>query len=156
MKMNGKIYKVGFFVLLIINIALVSFVALKRQGSFMKRDMRERLSNQLGLDESQKKAFMDMAKLHREKIREIDNQERALLETYFDFLIKPDSLNSKNEILQQIQVLKKAKVLATYKHFEELKEICSDEQQAEFEAFMKRVIPMISGGQRRGNKKPPR
>lgn len=156
MKMNGKIYKVGFFVLLIINIALVSFVVLKRQGSSMKRDMRERLSNQLALDESQKMAFMNMAKQHREKIREIDNQERTLLETYFDFVINPDSTNSKEEILERIQVLKKAKVLATYNHFQELKGICNDEQQVKFEAFMKKVIPMISGGQRRGTRKSPR
>ncbi|MEO9483675.1 MAG: hypothetical protein ABJG47_09530 [Ekhidna sp.] len=151
--MSGKIFKIGFFVLLIINIALVSLLVAKRPGGPGKGDMRDRLSNQLGLDESQKATFMDMAQAHRNKIREIEKREGELIKSYFDHILNPESIRSKDVILEEIQALKKAKLLATYQHFEALKGICTEEQQVKFEAFMNKVIPMISGGRRHRMKK---
>lgn len=154
MKMNRNIYKIGFFVLLTINVAFVSFIVLKPKRGFKREDMRERLSKELGLSEEQKTLFMDMAKAHREKIRALDDTEAELIKSYFSLVTSPDSTLNKTELLAQIQVLKTQKIESTYRHFESLREICTEDQQAQFEQFMDRVVPMISGSHRRAMRKP--
>lgn len=152
--MNRNIYKIGFFVLLAINMAFVSFIVLKPKRGFKREDMRERLSKELGLSAEQKSLFMDMAKAHREKIRALDANEAELIKSYFSFVTSPDSTNNKVAILAEIQALKAQKIETTYKHFESLREICNEDQQVQFEQFMDRVVPMISGNHRRTMRKP--
>ncbi len=153
--MSGKIYKIGFFVLLAINVAVVSVIVVKRPGRHHERgDIRERLSNQLGFDDSQKATFMERAQMHRDKIRMLEKKERELVKAYFNHIQNPDSTRSKESILSQIQDIKADKLQSTFDHFESIKEICTEEQQVNFEAFMNKVIPMISGAQRHRMKKP--
>ncbi len=146
MKMSGKIYKIGFFVLLIINIAFVTLIVIKRPPN--RQDMRERLSKRLGFDESQKETFIAMADGHRAEIDAIDKRESELIKSYFGLILSPDSTSNKEMMLEEIQSLKKEKLLITYEHFDSLKAICNQDQLAEFEEFMNRVIPMISRGPR--------
>lgn len=144
--MSGKIYKIGFFILLIINIAFVSLIVIKRPPN--RQDMRERLSNRLGFDESQKRIFMAMADEHRAEIDLIDKRESELIKSYFGLILSPDSTKNKELILEEIHSLKREKLLITYEHFDSLKAICSEDQLAEFEEFMNKIVPMISRGPR--------
>lgn len=151
--MNRKIYAIGFYILLVVNIAIVTIFLLKPKGQDRMRNMRQRVSKELGLTESQRATFSDLAEAHREKIRDLDAQEADLIKTYFDAIVQPQATSS-DSILNAITGIKEQKILTTYAHFEAVKELCGDENQVNFERFYNRVMPMLTGSGRRGVRKP--
>ncbi len=153
--MNKKIYPIGFFLMLAINIALISFIALSpsKTQHERKRGMKDHIGSQLGLSDEQKATFEQMVKNHRLRIRDIELQERALIGTYFKNLTVEEPISS-DSVLAEINTLKKQRIQITYQHLEDLKSLCNEEQLEKFDTVLQRIIPMLTGSPGRRIKRP--
>ncbi|MTI22210.1 hypothetical protein E1176_14355 [Fulvivirga sp. RKSG066] len=148
--MNNKIYKIGFFVLLVINITIVALIVFKPMRSMKGRGIKQEITKELGFTEEQKATFDNLVKSHRKTMRDIDMRERKLVKTYFDQLTAGTIDNSdQEEKLEEILLLKRKKIEDTYAHFEELKSICTEEQIDEFEEVLSRIVPRLTNAPKR-------
>ncbi|WP_424961309.1 hypothetical protein [Ekhidna sp.] len=142
--MNNKLYKIGFFALLIINIGLVVLFIFKPKPHMRQRGAREQISQKLAFSDEQEKQFGEMVEIHRQAIREILKEERTLVRSYFEQLSITTGSEDKELLLRQIMKLKKDKIVLTYNHFEKLKSICNEEQLAKFDEVIADVIPRLA------------
>lgn len=148
--MNNRIYKIGFFVLLVINILIVVMIVFKPMRSLKGRGIKHEITTELGFTEEQKTTFETMVKKHRQTMRDIDMRERKLVKSYFDQLTVETTSNSdQEEKLEEILLLKRKKIEDTYAHFEELKSICTEEQIDELEEVLSRIVPRLTNAPKR-------
>lgn len=145
--MNKPIYKIGFFVLLAINIGLVVLFSLgpkrpPQRPQAHQMGIKEEIARELDLSEEQKADFDQMAMAHREKMNQLEHRLTPLMQAYFEQLTQENPENE--EILEQIQSLNRQKIEVTYRHFEELKGICTDRQLERFDEVMAKILPALS------------
>lgn len=155
--MNSKMYKTGFFVLLVINIALVILFVSGPKPPPQESGIKDEISRELGFTEEQKVMFDQMAINHREAIRELENKERELVRSLFEELALENTPGDKEELLHKIVQLERDKIAITYNHFEELKGICNEEQLTKFNRVIEQVVPLLTNSSAKPMKpdKPP-
>ncbi len=146
--MNKKIYPIGFFLMLIVNISLAVFI-FQSPKEFPKREkgrsMRDRIGAELGFSDEQKTMFEQMVKSHREEMRAIEKQERLLVSSYFKNISLDKTDFSSDSVINQINQLKGQKIKATYQHLQKLKGLCTEEQLENFDQVLQRITPRLSG-----------
>lgn len=152
--MNSKMYRIGFFALLTINIALMVLFVLgpkppRPEGGGPESGIKDEISRELGFTEAQKARFDEMAINHREAIRSLEDRERKLIKTFFEQLASTNANGNKEEQLQEILQLERDKIMVTYNHFEELRGICNEEQLTRFDKVMERVVPVLTNSSER-------
>ncbi|GAA0877195.1 hypothetical protein GCM10009119_01630 [Algoriphagus jejuensis] len=161
--MNKSIYRIGFFILLVVNIALLVlfYFGPKRPPQRLQPNqagIKDQLAMDLGFSEEQKARFDKMAMDHRDKVSRLENRERNLMDAYFDQLTKEDSEAEREQLLDEIQAINREKIEFTYSHFVELRGICTEEQLGKFDDALARILPALTnsgpGGPPPGN--PPR
>lgn len=149
--MSSQMYKVGFFILIAMNVLLVLVFTLKPAPSHQRRDKKDELGNELRLSEEQKLAFDEMVINHREAIHHLENQERELLSSFFEQLSPENQNENKEALLQEILQVEKDKIMITFNHFEELRGICSEEQLTKFDKVIQQAFPMMKNSGERPN-----
>ena len=76
-------YRIGFLILLVINVALVVMFVMRPRPPMGQVGIKEEISRELNFTETQKAAFDEMAKAHRESIRALERQEHKLMKSFF-------------------------------------------------------------------------
>jgi len=147
--MNNNIYKIGFFILLVVNVALVVFLVLEPKRSPHSQGIKDEISRELGFTEEQRTRYDEMAMIHREKVNEIEKRERILIRSFFNQLALENTSTEKEKLLDEILVLNRKKITATYTHFEQLKKICTEEQLTKFDKVISRIIPVLTNSSER-------
>lgn len=155
--MGNKVYKIGFISLLVLNILLTLVIwrgpkpPLQGGGD---ADFKNRISEDLGLSEEQEEKYFASAMVHQQEMSALQQNHRKLVKEYFDFLKLSDvDEKEKKEKLEAIAKTESRKAEITFKHFEELKAICNEEQQEAFENIVKNLQQvLVRGG---GNSPPP-
>lgn len=147
--MNSKIYRIGFFALLAINIVLMVLFILgpkppRPEHGRPQRDIKDQISHELGFTEEQKAKYDEMALKHREAIRNLEGRERKLMKSFFGQLASENSNQDKETSLEEIVQLERDKIMVTYNHFEELKGICNVEQLKRFDKVLSRIVPLLT------------
>jgi len=156
--MNSKIYKIGFFILVVVNIVLVVVFTMRPKMPISQEGIKDHISQDLQFNKEQTEIFEEMAKNHREAMRDLERKEQDLVRSFFHHLSLNHPEGDKEVMLQEILQLKKDKIMITYMHFEELKGICNEEQLAGFDNVLKRVVPILtnSPGKAMNPGRPPR
>jgi|TARA_R110002096_G_scaffold5078_9_gene23616 hypothetical protein len=151
--MKNKIFKIGFFCLLIIN-GVLAFVMLNHPrppmpGPQAKADLMFKISNELNLSESQKESFFTSAENHQKGMAMIERQQKRLVKEYFEYLKMPIvDEEAKAEKLNEIALKEAEKINMTFAHFEELKSLCKDEQKETFNGIISEVQQILLGERR--------
>lgn len=143
--MNNKAYRIGFFVLLVINVALVMFFISMPKPPSPGANIMEEVSSKLGFNEEQKNRFVAMAKLHREQMMALNKQERELTRKYFSHLRQEDQEGQLQDLVNSIQTVQESKLKLTYNHFEEVKTICNADQIAHFDDLLDDIMRVLTG-----------
>jgi len=148
MTMNNKMFKIGFFILLVLNIVLMTLFVmapkpLRPESGRSQSSIKDEISSELGFTEEQKVRFDEMAMNHREAIRNLEGQERSLMKSFFGRLVSENTNQEKEILLGQIVQLERDKIEITYAHFEELKGICTGEQLTRFDKVLSRIVPIL-------------
>ncbi|MEQ8711958.1 MAG: hypothetical protein RIC80_03020 [Cyclobacteriaceae bacterium] len=159
---NRSVYKIGFFVMLAINLTVIAFVFTsssrppRAPGMSHQKDIKEEISSILKLSAEQKEQYYKSAMEHREKLRLIERSLKERAEQYLGFLRLDDPQEAEmNSVLSELSELEIAKIEATYEHFEQLRDICTAPQLADFDQVMDQVITVLLND-RKNNPPPPR
>ncbi|MEQ9217283.1 MAG: hypothetical protein RLO17_04530 [Cyclobacteriaceae bacterium] len=142
--MNNKMYRIGFFILLVINIGLVVMFVMRPRPPIGQVGIKEEISRELNFTETQKATFDEMAKAHRESMRELDRHEHQLMKSFFGQLSSDRAGDNNDSLLQEIIQLEKEKITVTYTHFEELKALCDEDQRTRFDQVINKIIPVLT------------
>lgn len=153
------IYKIALAIMVIIN-AILIFILVQgpphlRGPNDGNGRMIDRISLRLDLDDQQKKELFMMAKVHRDSMNKIDQEQRKLVKHYLSLLkVAQGQIERKDSLMNQIQSFEAAKIDFTYQHFEELKSICTVEQLVLFDDLVDEISGVLLGDKH--NAPPPR
>ncbi len=147
--MNSKMYKIGFFILLALNMVLMVLFVMgpkppRPEKGRPESGIKDEISHELGFTDEQKVKFDEMAINHREAIRNLEGRERKLMKSFFEQLASENSNQKKESLLGEIVQLERDKIMVTYNHFEELKGICNVEQLTRFDKVLSRIVPILT------------
>ncbi|MBU2887761.1 hypothetical protein KO507_18500 [Gilvimarinus agarilyticus] len=155
--MNNKAYQIGFFTLLAVNLVWVILFSFRPKPHARQSDIKDNIGQELDFNPDQKAAFDKMAMQHQQTIRKIDKEEQELVSTFFDQLLPDADQTDHDQILSQILQLEKDKIMVTYHHFEDLKDLCNEEQVKKFDQVLQHILPRLtrSSGQQGKPERPP-
>lgn len=153
-----QFYKYATWALLVVNVAILSFFLLTKPhpkggpGGGPRgeaRSLETEAVQLLQLDQTQEDAFLQLAREHGKQLRALNQEERNELRRYFDYLIQEGDSTSSRSILEQVKHLEGQKVSITYDHFKAVQELLRDDQQENFERFMRKALRLLLVEERR-------
>lgn len=136
---TSNFYKYLSILLLILNIAALSFIFLGRKGHLMNKGA----AHMLQLNTDQQELFDASAIKHHESIQTINSKHAETLKTYFETLTGNELITLKDSLLTEINTLEKSKLEITYNHFKEIKSLLNEDQLPEFDNFMEHMLRRI-------------
>lgn len=155
------LYKIGFFSLLILNIALIVFLISRRpfhrlpphngQPPFMQEAIET-----LQLKDEQIAEFQALAKEHGEEMKALQTKQTEAIARYFETLKDESQAAESENLLNAIKDLETEKVTHTRKHFEDVKNILNDDQLKNYPMFVDRAIEALLGNSKNAPTPPPR
>jgi len=134
-----QFYKYATWGMLGLNLTLLALFFFGRPPG----GMGQRAIETLRLDEAQHADFLTSAKSHDALMQELLKKQHILLKPYFQQLIKPKISVDEQQLWAKMQQLESQKIQSTYQHFKEIKNILKEEQKADFELFMNRMLERI-------------
>lgn len=143
------LYKTAIGGLLLLNLILVSFLWLGRPGA--KRGNLQSAVEGFEMTKSQNEEFLTSVDLHQTTIRQLEEEQRELVRSYFDQL-KSDTVANFEQPPAALLNLEQRKIGRTYRHFLDLKKILNPEQLEYYPTFLDSALRMILD---KSKKKPP-
>ena len=137
-----KFYKYAAFGLLVLNVSMLAFFFLTRPGPGRGGPQKPAIEH-LGLDDAQHEEFLKFAHQHEDKMIIIEDQQKELLQAYFNTLVIASNTLDLPSTLERLTQLEKQKVELTYQHFSEIKAILKPNQIKDFESFMKHILKRL-------------
>ncbi|MDF3077026.1 MAG: hypothetical protein K0S09_915 [Sphingobacteriaceae bacterium] len=129
--------------LVVLNVACLAFIVLGRPKPPLER-FDKQIIRSLNLNQEQVQTFNKLKDQHHGRMTEIDEQMKQPFEEYFGLLNRSGDQTKKDSLEIVLASLYKQKVDATYEHFDEIKKICSPEQQKGFEKIIPSLMQVIS------------
>lgn len=143
---ESRFYKISTLVLLIINIGLITFFIInkpKHPPMEGNTPFQQSAKNILHLTEEQDKAFVQLANQHMQLMRTINKDQADLLKPHFSTILNDSSQMIPTETLEQFSALERKKVVNTYQHFLDIKDMLTPEQMPHFKHFMNQAVQRI-------------
>ena len=151
----------AFVVLITLNVAtLTTFWLLKEKRAHIPNTplsgVLDFLVKELQFDSVQKQRLVQLREKHQQTMMDIRKGNRELKDAFFDLLQQPDINDSTVEKAAKASLLydERAEIL-TFRHFQQIRNICSEEQKKKFDAIIKQVLRMMAPPQRGGLHGPP-
>lgn len=148
-------------ILVLVNIALLSYFLWYKPTQRHSRPEKSRdmmsysLENEVGFDENQMKQYLQLKEDHKSKIKPLFEEMYASKLRFYKYLQQPAHDSVINSASKEIGEKQKAIDLQFFSHFNELKMICTPEQQPKFDSLILRVVNKISQPfHKRSNRKP--
>lgn len=136
---STQFYKYATCIMVLLNLTILGFLFFRnphgRKGS--------RAIDTLKLDRQQHAAFLISAKQHETLMKGLMEKQQVLLKPYFQQLINADGKVDEIQLLVTMHQLESQKIQSTYQHFKEVKAVLKEEQIADFELFMNRMLKKI-------------
>lgn len=157
---RNKIYVSLIGLLLLSNLALVAFFVMNkpekreihkdRPGSYMK----DALKNEVGFNDEQMAAFDKMVDQHRQQMRPMFEDITKTKESFYKLLTQPRTPDTiLNVAAQQIGEKQKSIDIKIFNHFQNIRQLCTPEQQPAFDSLIQRVVHRMIFPMRRGDPK---
>ncbi|RYY88220.1 MAG: hypothetical protein EOO15_09650 [Chitinophagaceae bacterium] len=137
---------IGVTALVLLNIALMATIWLQQRSdkpgnAGPRPGDRNPLASELRFDSAQRKAFDTLRAKHFALNQQYRENMRALKDQYFDGIktgAAPDQ-----QIAAQIAALQTTIDSTTYRHFAEVRALCSDDQKEDFDRLLRRIINAV-------------
>jgi Spy/CpxP family protein refolding chaperone len=132
--------------LLILNLFTIGFVVTERMGPPGHGGPWRYVSNTLELTPHQQDLYIQMRDRHRGEMRRLTGEYRKLLYPYLTLLgeATPDP-ERKAALEAQLAGIERIKVQVTFAHFQELRSVCTPEQQQRFPEMIPRLADVLCG-----------
>ena len=147
---RNKWWAIAILLLVVMNVATLTTLWLikdKRPGppTDPKSGVVDFLVKELGFDSVQKQKLIVLRNEHQDKIKELRKHNRDAKDAFFALLQQadtPDSVIEKAAIAST--VYDKETDILTFKHFQQIRNLCTAEQKKKFENVIEEVLRMIS------------
>lgn len=160
---RNKFLVMAFVVLITLNVAtLTTFWLLKEKRTDLpvtpRSGVLDFLVKELQFDSVQKQKLMQLREKHQQQIMDIRKENRELKDAFFELLQQPDIADSAVEKAAQASLVYDVQAeIFTFRHFQQIRSMCSDAQKKKFDAIIKQVLRMMAPPQRGGpQRQPPR
>jgi len=130
--------------LLILNGGVIAFLLLDRNAPPRPPQLFEVITERLHFDENQEKKFFDLRDEHRSAMDRLDADFEAALKNYLQ-LLADDTISAQvqDSLENVIASIEKVKASTTLNHFQQVKELCSPEQKAEFDNLIPELMRVL-------------
>ena len=145
---KNKILVLAVILLMVANIALLATIWLTHNKQRPPRGTPDDyLIKELGLNDEQQTKYHDLVKQHRRQSEEIRGQVKDARHELFKMLSQPGIADSTKKtaadnIAKQLEQLD----LLTFDHFQQVRAICTPQQQKKFDEIIEDVLQMIASG----------
>lgn len=160
---KNKWWLIAVIVLLAINTATLTIFWLERKGQGLLLGSRPKgaeaqafLIKELALDSIQQVQYLELVKAHRTSTNEIKKELKNAKDAFFNLL--GDSTASEATVKQAADSASTVETqidLLTFKHFQQIRSICTPAQKAKFDSVIKTVVRMMGPNQQRPQGRPP-
>lgn len=148
---NAKPWKWMVTVLAILNIVLIITIWRKPDGPPHHGPRGEggpakMIIEELKLSPAQIQQFNQLKEAHHSSVVELRDKGKALRESFFALLKeeKPDEVKA-SQLADSISINQRQIEMVTFKHFEDVRQLCDEEQEKSFNNIIGEVTRMMSG-----------
>ncbi len=158
---RNKWWGIAFLVLLALNIATLSAFWLlkdKRNGPppAQRSGVVDFLVTELGLDSAQSNTLKELNEIHQRDMKEIRRNNREAKNSFFDLLSEPTVTDSVLHLAAENAVKYEVETdMLTFRHFQKIRQLCTDEQKEKFDQVIKQVLRMMAPPQPGNRNGPP-
>jgi protein CpxP len=146
---RNRSWAIAFLLLIAFNIATLATFWLVREkqpmpGPAQREGVVDFLVKELGFDSVQKQKLVRLRDEHQQQMMNVRKDNRAAKDTFFALLQKDTVTDSELEKAAQASTIadQRADVL-TFRHFQEIRKLCTPEQQKKFNDVLEQVLRMI-------------
>lgn len=118
--------------LLAINTVLIISLVTKKEVRPMHEGPRNLIIEKLHFSNNQITQYDQYIQWHRHEIRTREKQIMDIKNELYQTLLQPDTLHKKDELMKELGILQQQIEEIHYKHFMDIKHLCSAEQQKDF------------------------
>jgi Spy/CpxP family protein refolding chaperone len=143
---RSKVFLTIIGILLVANIAMVSFFLLKKDTKREKRPDRKAiitnfLKTEIGFDTAQLQQYDTLSNRHRAYMKKMFDSSRITKDNQFKELTTANfSDSAMNNIADRSAAFQKAMELRTFNHFKKIRLLCTPEQQPKFDSLFDKVL----------------
>lgn len=132
-------------ILIIANIATLTFFWIGHVKNQKENSPKEFLSKKLNFSESQKNAYFKLAKEHNESAKTIRDQIKIDKENLFQ-LLKSDTINDsvRNSSAMKVSLSIQSLDILTFEHFRKVRAICTEEQKPIFDELIQKMVNAVN------------
>lgn len=131
--------------LLICNIVLIAFLVIgKPHHPRNIEGPKKMIVEKLSFDENQINAYDELINSHQETINGLDADLKVLKKELYSLLPKDGSDLERNEIIQKISEIQKTIELNHFKHFQDIKALCNEDQIEKFNNLSKELSKIFA------------
>ena len=136
-----KFYQLAALLLFLLNVGFVLFgmrhPPQKGNGPAVK------MIKELSLDDSQKASFMEMGRKHHEDLLQLNQEQKAVLQKYFQQLPNDYTEVNSSEQLSSICRIEERKIDLTYSHLQDIYKLLNPEQQGLYKPMIEEALTSI-------------
>lgn len=150
---RNKVLSLLVLVLLLTNVLLLVFFVWAKPASKTNKNTRgevtQILEKEVGFNAQQMEQYKQLKDQHWDKMRPYFGEMRTAKDNFYKLLNEasvPDSVV--NSAADAIAAKQKQLDLQTFRHFQQVKAICTPEQQPKFDSLVQQVIKRMSGSRR--------
>ena len=137
-------------ILIVANIALLAYFLWFKPNQRNTRPEKNRdmmaysLENVVGFDQTQLKRYQQMKEEHKTKIKPLFEDMHATKMLFYKYLQQTAPDSAINNAATAIGEKQKAIDLQIFRHFNELRTVCTPQQQPRFDSLIQRVVNKMS------------
>lgn len=151
---KNKVLLIIVGVLLLVNLGvLLLFVNMKQGGRSRERvrqGMTEVLEKKAGFSPQQLKAYQDLREQHWTKMRPLLSDMRTAKDSFYRLLYQPSVTDSAlSRAADAIGVRQKAIDMQTFRHFQQVRALCTPEQRPRLDSLIHQVVSRMGAPFRR-------
>lgn len=149
-----KLLTITVIGLLLLNFATLGFLFLKepkgqRQPHEGRRQPKEIIVEKLHFDASQQKDYAKLIQWHQEEITRLDKNIRLAKNKLYTLLSQIEANpNTKDSLIAVINSNQKQVEVTHFKHFEDIKKLCHEDQREDFNSLTQELSKIFSRGQK--------
>ncbi len=142
--------------LLFLNLGLLLYILFNKNGTSERRPPRAYFEETLGFSPEQRQKFELLKEEHQEMMMLKNQQIRILKDKLFSRFGNDKTFDEAEQLAVKIGILVSEIDLETRKHFEEVRDLCSDDQKEKFDKSMRDMLrPEGPPNGKLGNQGPP-
>ncbi|MCB0839670.1 MAG: hypothetical protein KDD99_23530 [Bacteroidetes bacterium] len=148
-----RIGGIAIILLVILNIGMMIFLLTQNQEGFRppgpellrKKDQSARtfIIRELAFTPEQVVVFDSLRISHRQSTKEINQTNQKLRRQYFDQLMENVPASETEYLAEEIGTNQTRLEKILYRHFEDIREICTPQQREKFDSLIKEIFKMI-------------